>query len=59
MARPDNDQTGIRSLSMVGKKSYAVSIPVELIRQLKWQKGDTLIVRRTAEKIVIEKKDTL
>jgi len=55
MARPDNDQTGLRKLNMVGAKSFAVSIPIDIIKQLSWKKGDTLTVRRHANKIVIEK----
>lgn len=55
MARPENDQTSKRRLSMVGAKTYAVSIPIEIVRQLKLKKGDALIVRRVSNKIVIER----
>jgi antitoxin component of MazEF toxin-antitoxin module len=55
MARPDNDQTGIRKLSMVGGKSFAVSLPVDVIKQLGWRKGTTLMVRRQGDKVIIEK----
>ena len=55
MARPDNDQTGVRKLSMVGMKSFAVSIPIDIIKQLSWEKGDVLTVRRHSNKIIIEK----
>jgi antitoxin component of MazEF toxin-antitoxin module len=40
---------------MVGKKSYAVSIPIDIIRQLKLKKGDLVIVRRIGQKIIIER----
>lgn len=55
MARPENDQTSKRRLGLVGAKTYAVSIPIEIVRQLKLKKGDALIVRRVSNKIVIEK----
>ncbi len=55
MPRPENDQTSKRYLNMVGAKSYAVSIPIEIIRQLKLKKGDQLTVRRFGEKIIIER----
>ncbi len=55
MARPDNDQTGIRKLNMVGGKSFAVSLPVDVIKQLGWTKGTTLMVRRQGDKVIIEK----
>ncbi|MCB9823266.1 AbrB/MazE/SpoVT family DNA-binding domain-containing protein [Candidatus Nomurabacteria bacterium] len=57
MARPDNDNTSLRFLSMVGKKSYAVSLPIEIIRVLGWKKGSQLMVRRQGKKIVIERVD--
>lgn len=40
---------------MVGGKSFAVSLPVDVIKQLGWQKGTTLMVRRQGVKVVIEK----
>lgn len=55
MARPENDQTGIRKLNLVGGKSYAVSLPIEIIRMIGWQKGDHLQVRRRGSEVVIEK----
>lgn len=55
MARPDNDQTGIRKLSIVGSKSYAVSLPIELVKTLGWQKGDSLQVRRQGKQLLIER----
>jgi bifunctional DNA-binding transcriptional regulator/antitoxin component of YhaV-PrlF toxin-antitoxin module len=57
MARPDNDQTSLRKLSLVGRKTYAVSVPVDVIKQLGWQKGDVLIVRRLGKQITVERKD--
>lgn len=57
MARPENDQTGIRKLGMVGKKTFAVSLPVELISRLDWRKGDDIIVRRIGKKIIIERRE--
>jgi antitoxin component of MazEF toxin-antitoxin module len=54
MARPYNDQTGLRKLNLVGSKTYAVSIPITIIRQLNLHKGDYLIVRRSANQIIIE-----
>jgi hypothetical protein len=55
MARPDNDNTSLRYLNMVGKKSYGVSLPIEIIRVLGWKKGSQLLVRRHGKKIEIEK----
>lgn len=57
MARPDNDQTGIRTISLVGGKSFAVSLPLDVVAQLQWKKGDKVVVRRHANTIIIEKKE--
>ena len=57
MARPENHQTGIRTISIVGGKSYAVSLPVDIVKQLGWSKGDQVIVRRQSSAIIIEKKE--
>lgn len=40
---------------MVGGKSFAVSLPVDVIKQLGWVKGTRLMVRRQGNKIVVEK----
>lgn len=55
MARPENNQTGVRTLNYVGGKTYAVSLPIEIIRLLKWEKGNRLMVRRQGDKVIIEK----
>ena len=43
------------ALGKVGKKSYGVSLPIEIIRVLGWKKGSQLLVRRHGKKIEIEK----
>lgn len=58
MARQQNDQLSLRKLSKVGIKSFAVTIPIEIIRQLKMKKGDDILVRRRGEQIIIEKVST-
>lgn len=54
MARPENDQTSRRKLNLVGSKTFSVSIPIDIVRQLNLKKGNTLIVRRVGKTIVIE-----
>ena len=55
MARPENNRTGLRKLNFVGNKTYAVSLPIDVVRILRWQKGDELQVRRQGSKVIIEK----
>ena len=57
MARPENHQTSLRKLSMVGKKSYSISLPLEAVKQLSWKKGDVLIVRRQGKQFTVQKKE--
>jgi phosphate uptake regulator len=57
MARQNNDQTGIRKLTKVGGKTFAVSLPIDLVKQLRWSKGDELIVRRQSSFVIIQKKE--
>ena len=55
MARPYNDETGRRKLTVAGGKSYVVSIPIEIIRTLGWKPGDTLEVRRQGKTLLVSK----
>jgi len=34
--------------------SYMVSLPIELVRDLKWRQGQKLTIRKSGEKLVIE-----
>ena len=56
MARPESEKSALRRLTMVGSKTFAVTIPIEIIRQLGLKKGDELVVRRVGSKIIIEKR---
>lgn len=54
MARLDAEQNSTRRLSLVGGKTYTVTIPVDVIRLLKWQKGDKIYVRRQGKILILE-----
>ena len=34
--------------------TYMVSIPIELVRELKWKRGQKVVIKRTGKKIYIE-----
>ena len=53
--RPENHSKNNRKLSLVGGKSFAVTLPIEMITTLGWVKGQHLVVRRDGKKVVIEK----
>jgi len=44
-------------LSLVGLKTFAVTLPISEVKRLGWKKGDQLVVRRFKQSIVIEKED--
>ena len=45
---------GVRKLTLTGKTTYYVTIPQEMIRLLKWKKGEKKVVRQEGKRIVIE-----
>ncbi len=56
MARRKVGKEQTRKLQRTGEKggSYMVTLPKELIEQLKWRKGQKVVVSRVGEKLIIE-----
>lgn len=44
----------IRNLTVNRTGTYSISLPIELIRQLKWQQSQKLIVSKRGKTLVIE-----
>ena len=44
----------IRNLTQNRTGTYSISLPIELIRQLKWQQSQKLIVSKRGKTLVIE-----
>ncbi len=44
----------IRKLTRVGRVSLAVTIPIEIVKGLKWRERQKVVVKRSGEKIIIE-----
>ena len=54
MTRRKNEENNIRSLQKVsGGSSYAVTIPIEFIRKLKWKEKQKLEVKMYKDRIII------
>lgn len=54
MAIKKNDDHKVRSLTKIaGGSSYAVTIPIEYIRGLKWRGKQKLEVKRYQDRIII------
>lgn len=48
------DEQQIRKLTKNGSGTYSVSVPIELVRELRWQVGQQVVVKRHGKRIVIE-----
>jgi len=48
-------QENIRKIQQAGKKgSYHLTLPIKIMRKLKWRQGQKVVVKRVSERIVIE-----
>lgn len=55
MARRSLDERNIRKLTKVSQgRSYSVTLPIEMIRNLKWRERQKLKVTQRGKKIIIE-----
>ena len=54
MPRRKLEDKSIRTLTKLGGKSIAVTIPIEIIRKLKWRKGQKVVAKLRGKKITIE-----
>jgi antitoxin component of MazEF toxin-antitoxin module len=54
MARRKLEDRNTRKLSKQSNGSYAVTLPIEIVRELKWRDKQKLVVRKSGDKIIIE-----
>ena len=54
MARSKKEEREIRKLTKVGKKSIAVTIPIEIIRELGWREKQKLVVKKVRSGMLIK-----
>ena len=48
-------QENIRKIQQSGKKgSYHLTLPIRIMRELKWKENQKVIVRRRGKRIIIE-----
>ncbi|MDI6778280.1 MAG: AbrB/MazE/SpoVT family DNA-binding domain-containing protein [Patescibacteria group bacterium] len=53
MANKKAGERGIRKLTKVGMKSFAVTIPIEMMRELGWRERQKVKVKRIKGGLVI------
>lgn len=53
MANKKAEERGIRKLTKAGKKSIAVTLPIELVRELGWREKQKVVVSRVKGGLMI------
>jgi antitoxin component of MazEF toxin-antitoxin module len=48
------EDKNIRKLTRVGKTSMSVTIPVEMVKELKWKERQKVVVSLKGKKVIIE-----
>ena len=54
MARRKLEDRTTRKLSKSTSGSYVVTLPVEIVRELKWREKQKLTIKKSGSKIIIE-----
>jgi len=47
-------EKNIRKITKIGKRSYGIIIPIDMVRGLKWKERQKVVVRLRGRKITIE-----
>ena len=48
------EERNIRKITKVAGTSFAVTIPIEMIRKLKWREKQKVVISMSGEKIIIK-----
>ncbi len=48
------DQQSVRSITQNGTGTYSVSLPIGLVRKLKWRQGQKVVVERRGKDLIIK-----
>ncbi|MBU4601110.1 hypothetical protein KKE88_03630 [Patescibacteria group bacterium] len=53
MARRKLENNNIRKLSRIGNKSIGLTLPIEIVRELKWREKQKVVVKKRGKGIII------
>jgi bifunctional DNA-binding transcriptional regulator/antitoxin component of YhaV-PrlF toxin-antitoxin module len=53
MAKRAQNESQIRKLTKLGKKSLCVTIPIEIIREFGWRERQKVVVKKFGKKVII------
>ncbi len=54
MANLPSDKRNIRKLTKVGGKSYAITLPIEIVRELGWREHQKLVIEKKGAQLVVK-----
>lgn len=54
MARRRLEERAVRKLTKTGAGSITVTLPIEIVRELKWRTGQKVVIKKSGAKVVIE-----
>lgn len=49
-----SSETNIRKLTRIGKQSIGLTLPIEIVRQLKWKERQKVVVKKEGSKVIIK-----
>ncbi len=53
MARRKLENKNIRKLTRMGRASIGLTLPIEIVKDLKWREKQKVVVRRRGKEIII------
>ena len=54
MSRRKLEDKNVRKLSRIGDKSLGLTLPIDIVRKLKWREKQKVTVKLSGKKIVIQ-----
>ena len=54
MARRRLNEKNVRKLARIGDKSVGLTLPIDIVRELKWKVKQKVVVKKVGKKIIIE-----
>jgi antitoxin component of MazEF toxin-antitoxin module len=53
MARKKLEERNVRKLTKVGQQSIAVTLPIEIVRELGWRERQKVVVKKSGKNLLI------
>jgi hypothetical protein len=54
MANKKTNETNIRKLTKIGRKSIGLTLPIEMVRELRWKEKQKVVVKKVRGGIFIK-----